>query len=84
MKKNKEPQNVEHVRKMVKKYKEFYKGIRWMACIVCGDLCPQSNTDERYRDLDTVHLTCRYDTSYYARSRELKKQREEEAKVSLF
>jgi len=84
VKKNKEPQNVAHVKKMVRKYKEQYKGITWVPCIVCGDLCPQSKDREPYCRYDSVHMTCTLDETYPARVKELKKQRAEEAKISLF
>jgi succinate dehydrogenase/fumarate reductase-like Fe-S protein len=84
MKRNKEPMNTSTVQKMKRAYKETYKGITWSPCIMCGDLCPQSATDERYKDLDNVHLTCRYDAKYEAKAKEVRKQRALATKTSLF
>ena len=84
IKRNKEPMNVKHVAKMRRMYKESYKGIKWVPCIVCGDLCPQSTQDERYKDLDEVHLTCKYEPNYKSLAKKARIQRAEEEKSSLF
>jgi hypothetical protein len=84
MKRNKEPMNTSTVQKMKRAYKETYRGITWAPCIMCGDLCPQSATDERYKDLDNVHLTCRYDAKYETIVKTVRKQKALEAKTSLF
>ena len=82
IKRNNEPKNVDHVKKMKRKYPAL-KGVKWLTCIVCGDLCPQSN-EEPWAGLDQVHVTCRYEPNYPALAKKLLKQKAEEARTSLF
>lgn len=55
----------------------------WVICIVCDDWCPQHH-EGPFSKLDNVHMTCRYNDKYPALAKKLKKQREEETKLSLF
>jgi len=81
-KRNKEPTNVK-VAKQINLRRNKGEKYKWTPCLVCGDLCPQ-HTEGLYSELDSVHLTCRYEPEYENLAKKLKKQRAEEAKISLF
>jgi len=77
----KEPTNVE-VARQINLRRNRERKYKWTPCIICGDLCPQGQ--EPFLEFDSVHMTCRYEPEYEAMARKLKKQRAEEAKISLF